>query len=233
MQHRLVAAAGVRRLQPLPVVYVTVAAWMLMIAMTAGGLGGAVRHDRLLVGGPPLWLATLLFIAGWQVMVWAMMTPASLHAFARIAPSSLVRFTIQYLAVWTVFGLALFMSDAALHQVVNHWSWLAGHAWVIAGTTLVACGVYQLSNLKTRALDACRTPSSTGAVHALQCIGSSGGLMLLSFALLPSSLVAMAAITLLMLFEVSPQGSTAVKPVGYALIAVGVLTLYGPIVLPG
>jgi len=57
--------------------------------------------------------------------------------------------------------------------------------------------------------------------------------MLLTFALLPSSLVAMAAITALMLYEVSSHGHIAVKPVGYAFIALGVLTLYGPIVLPG
>lgn len=227
MQHRLVAT-GVRLT---PVVYLTAAAWLALIALTLSG-SGVIRHDRLLQGGPPLWLATITFVLGWQVMVWAMMTPASLHAFARVHTGSLVRFAAGYVAVWTAFGLAIFIADAGLHELVNHWSWLANHTWVIAGSTLVACGAYQLSDLKSRSLDACRDPSSDGAVHGIQCVGSSGGLMLLAFALLPANLVAMAAVTALMAYEVSPLGRAGVKLVGYGLIAIGTVVVMGPFQLP-
>ena len=226
MQHRLVAGSA-------PVVIAVAGAWLLLVALELAGYGGAIRHDRLLQGGPggqPLWQATLLFVAGWQVMVLAMMAPASAHAFARVESGDLLRFTAGYLAVWTSFGLAIFLGDAFVHLLVNIWTWLGQHPWVIAGTTLVGCGTYQLSGLKSRSLETCRTaPSKIGAVHALQCLGSSGGLMLLAFAIAASNLLTMAAFAFLMLFEANPLGRTVVKPVGYALIALGVVVLYGPI----
>lgn len=223
MQHRLVA-------RPASVVYAAAGAWLVLVALEVAGFGGVIRHDRLLQGGQPLWLATLLFVAGWQVMVLAMMAPSSLHAFASVDSRRVLRFTAGYLAVWTGFGVAIFLGDSLVHLLVNSWMWLGQHPWVIAGTTLVGCGTYQLSGLKSRSLEMCRAaPSKMGAVHGLQCLGSSGGLMLLAFALAASNLLAMAAIAVLMLFEASSLGRTVVKPMGYALIALGVLVLYGPI----
>ena len=81
MQHRLVATAAV--LRAAPAVYLSILAWMLLLVLTVDGAGTMIRHDRLLAGGPPLWLATLVFAGGWLVMVAAMMVPASLRAFAR------------------------------------------------------------------------------------------------------------------------------------------------------
>ena len=57
--------------------------------------------------------------------------------------------------------------------------------------------------------------------------------MLLAFAIGAGSFLTMAALTVLMLFEVSSFGSVVVKPVGYVLIALGVLVLAGPITPPG
>jgi hypothetical protein len=56
--------------------------------------------------------------------------------------------------------------------------------------------------------------------------------MLLTFALGSGSVFTMGAITVLMVWEVTPWGSSVVKPVGYALIAFGVFVLAGPISLP-
>ncbi len=224
MQHRLVAKSA-------PAVYAAAGAWLLLIGLEVAGQGGVIRHDRLLQGGPPLWLATLLFVAGWQVMVVAMMVPSSAHAFARVdSARELIRFTSGYLAVWTAFGLAIFLGDVGVHWLVNSWAWLSYHTWVIAGTVLVATGAYQVSGVKDRSLEACRVgPSSNGAMHALECLGASGGLMLLTFAIGAAGLVTMAAFAGLMLFEVSALGRAIVKPVGYVLIALGVVVLYGPI----
>jgi predicted metal-binding membrane protein len=66
------------------------------------------------------------------------------------------RFVAAYFAVWTVFGLAIFFFDAAVHVTVNSWAWLADHPWLITGTILVVAGTYQLSDLKALALSACR-----------------------------------------------------------------------------
>src|SRR5690348_5564079 len=175
-------------------------------------------------------------------MLAAMMVPASVAAFARVRLGhAMARFAAAYFAVGTVFGLAIFFLDAAIHATVNSWPWLADHPWLIAGTTLVVAGTYQLSDVKAHALEACRrvahVPTSdgldTGGVrYGLDCLFTSGGLMLLAFALGSGSLVAMGGITVLMVWEVTPWGSSVVKPVGYALIALGVLVLAGPIDLP-
>jgi predicted metal-binding membrane protein len=202
-----------------------------------------IRHDRLLEGGPPLWLATIWFVAGWQVMLAAMMVPASVAAFARVSVGrAMAHFASAYFAVGTVFGLAIFFLDAAIHATVNNWPWLAVHPWLIAGTTLVVAGAYQLSDLKANALAACRRLKHVPTGHAgepggvrygLDCVGASGGLMLLAFALGSRSVLTMGAITVLMVWEVTAWGSSVVKPVGYALIALGVFVLAGPISLPG
>lgn len=216
MQHRLVAAG----LRPTPVVVAIAGAWLLLVALTLSGNGSVIRHDRLLSGGPPLWLAAVGFAAGWQVMVWAMMAPASLHALGGASG----RFIAGYLAVWTAFGLAIFLADAGLHYAVAHWTWASEHAWLIPGCTLVLCGTYQLSDGKARALEACLRPARSGVRHGLECVGSSGGLMLLAFALAASSLAAMAAITLAMVYEVH-GGRAGVKPLGYGLIAAGIAAI--------
>jgi predicted metal-binding membrane protein len=242
MQHRLVAPRSIRPGQGAVVIWVSSLAWLVLIVFTASGNGAVIRHDRLLAGGPPLWLATVLFVCGWQVMLLAMMLPASLHAFTRQAVGrQMASFGLGYLAVWSAFGLLVFFFDAGVHATVNHWPWLASHPWLIAGATLVVAGTYQLSDLKARSLNACRqlkhtgngrSPAVEGATHGLNCVGSSWGLMLLAFALAAGSLAAMAAITLLMVWEITPWGGSVVKGLGYGLIALGVFVLAGPIQAP-
>jgi predicted metal-binding membrane protein len=216
--------------------------WLALLVFAATGNGAVIRHDRLLQGGPPLWLATIWFVAGWQVMVAAMMVPASVHAFVRLDTGrARARLAGAYFGVWTVFGLSIFFFDAAVHATVKSWPWLAEHPWLIAGTTLVVAGTYQLSNLKTQALEACRrvvhlstrkAADAAGVRYALSCVGANGGLMLLAFALGAGSVFTMGAFTVLMVWEAAPWGSSVVKPVGYALIAFGVFVLAGPISLP-
>jgi predicted metal-binding membrane protein len=225
-----------------PLIGLAVTAWVVLVVFASTGNGTVIRHDRLLQGGPPLWLATLLFIGGWQVMLWAMMVPASLHAFDRVASGRAAAFfCAAYVAVWTAFGLLIFFFDAGVHATVNRWAWLASHSWLIAGTTLVVAGTYQLSDLKARSLDACRrldhlegqaSPGHQGFVHALTCLGSGWNLMLLAFALAAGNLFTMASLTLLMVWEVTPWGAGAVKLTGYALLALGVVVMAGPIQAP-
>src|SRR5947208_2736454 len=56
-------------------------AWTVAIVAWARGWGHTLGHDHLIEHGPPLWMALLLFLAGWQVMVVAMMLPSSLPVF--------------------------------------------------------------------------------------------------------------------------------------------------------
>ncbi len=133
-------------------------AWVLVVAFALTGNGGIIHHAGLIQGGLPLWIATLVFLAGWQVMLWAMMVPASLAAIQeRAAPLEKAFFIAGYMAVWSGFGLFAFLSDVGVHATVSNWPWLAFHPWLIAGGTLVLAGTYQLSNLKAASLAACRT----------------------------------------------------------------------------
>ena len=208
------------------------------------GHGAVIRHDRLIQGGPPLWVAALVFLLGWQVMLWTMMVPASLTVIgARNGLRDGASFVAGYLAVWSGFGLLAFFSDVGVHATVNHWAWLAFHPWLIAGTTLVLAGTYQLSNLKVRSLSACRAVMSRhhdrplarggslaeGVAQGIRCLGSGWALMLLAFGLGAGSVTVMALITAIMVWEVTPSGVRAVKIVGYCLIAIGVVILAGPV----
>jgi predicted metal-binding membrane protein len=241
MQHRLVATRRVTLPPATPIALAVGAAWLVLMALWMTGSGAVIRHDRLLQGGPPLWFATVLFLAGWQVMLWAMMVPASFHAFNRYSGRHLATFTAGYLAVWSGFGLLIFFFDAGLHATVNQWPWLAAHPWLIAGTTLVIVGSYQLSDLKARSLNSCRRlnhlqdaggSDAEGVFHGVRCLGSSWALMLAAFALAAGNLLTMAAIGLVMVWEVSAWGATSVKLLGYCLIGLGVFILAGPVVAP-
>lgn len=247
MQHRVVAARPHHPPRIWLIAGLVGFAWILMLVFAATGNGAVIRHDRLLVGGPPLWLATLVFLAGWQVMLWAMMVPASIHAFGHQSDARTQWFfAAGYFTIWTGFGLLIFIFDAGVHATVNHWAWLASHPWLIAGATLVISGTYQLSDVKARSLAACREllPNrrvrvtrnnaliTDGIVHGVKCLGSSWGLMLLAFALGAGNLSVMGAITLFMVWEVTPWGASVVKVLGYWLIGLGVLVLAGPIQTP-
>ena len=231
MQHRLVARTTEQPLRPVLLAGV-VLAWAITVALSLSG-AAVVRHDRLLTGGMPLWEATAVFVVGWQVMLWAMMVPGSARTISR--QRSAVAFIAVLLGVWTVFGVATLYFDAGVHATVNRWPWLAEHSWLISGSVLLFAGVYQLSDLKARSLAACRhlaTVEDAGLRYGLSCLGADWALMLVGFALGAGSIALMAALTAVMVAESTSHSTVFVKPIGYALIAVGALTMAGPIQLP-
>ncbi|HZB97375.1 MAG TPA: DUF2182 domain-containing protein [Candidatus Sulfotelmatobacter sp.] len=247
MQHRLVAAQRLNTPHVTPFWWLVALGWVGAAAMSLSGSGAVVRHDRLIVGGPPLWAAVLVFLAGWQVMLWAMMLAPSLGVIDRAGERRRqLSFTLGYLAVWTAFGLAAFFFDIGIHAIAAHSPWLALHPWVIAGAILMVAGVYQLSDIKTFFLDACRFAARDenqvasgggalvrGCAYGLNCLGANWALMLLAFALAGASLAAMAGITLLMILEVVRSTEAwVVKVSGHVLIICSAFVLVGPIVGP-
>ena len=208
------------------------AAWIVMLALSSAGVA-VVRHDRLLTGSLPIWQATAVFVVGWQVMLWAMMVPGSLGTIAH--QRSPLAFVAAFLAVWTLFGLGIFYFDAGVHATVNRWPWLSEHTWLISGGVLLTAGTYQVSDLKARSLAACRRlalAEDAGLRYGLSCLGADWALMLVGFALGATSIALMAALTTVMVVESTSHSTVIVKPVGYVLIAVGALTMAGPIQLP-
>ena len=95
-----------------------------------------------------------------------------------------------------LFGLVAHGVDAALHRVADQSPTLLADAWLIGAATVALAGVYQLSSLKHRCLDKCRSPLMfiterwrgksarresflLGMSHGAFCIGCCWALMLL------------------------------------------------------
>lgn len=102
------------------------------------------------------------FLAGWLVMMAAMMLPALVpvitlyrRAARRRTVAPVPVFLAGYLAVWTAAGVPAY---AAWRQVRP--AMMAGRIWpgTAAGVVLVVAGAYQLTPLKSACLRGCRTP---------------------------------------------------------------------------
>ena len=72
-----------------------------------------------------------------------------------------------------------------------------------------------------------------GRQHGLFCLGCCWAIMLVGFAAGVANLWWMAALTALMVFEkTGREGQRGVRPIGLGLIALGILVLAEPAVLP-
>ncbi len=230
-----------------------VGAWLVAIVAQLTGNAAALHHHALIEKGPALWVGVPLFLLGWQVMVVAMMLPASLPTIRmawrgmggaprpRLAATA---FMGGYVLAWTTFGLVAFFGDLGLHHVVDASPWLAGRPWLIEAGVLALAGVYQFAPRKQRSLEACRLPAGLlpehvpsarggfrlGLDHGLDCLGSSWALMLLMFAQGFANLWWMAALTALMAYEANGRHGQRAAPVaGAVLLVAGLAVLSGPL----
>lgn len=222
-------------------------AWLIAVVAQSTGHAGLLHHHALIEGGPPLWVAVPLFLLTWQVMIVAMMLPASLPAIRVFAKSEirgqsrfgLAGFLAGYAITWTVFGLLAFMGDLALHHLVDTTPWLAASPWLINASLLAAAGAYQCTSWKRRSLGACRHPGPApghvrpgvnavrlGLEHGVDCLGSSWALMLVMFAAGFANLWWMAALTAVMVYEATGRhGRRAASVVGVVLVLVALLVV--------
>ena len=210
-------------------------------------------HHAGATGAPQL-LEIALFVAGWTVMIIAMMLPTSVPLVATFGalvarrPRSAVLVGLMvggYLATWVVFGFSVYLADRVLHAIVDETPWLAAHPQLIAGGVLLAGGAYQFTPLKYRCLDECRSPLGfvlsrwsgirprlealrIGVAHGLFCLGCCWSLMLVMFALGLGNLAWMFALAVAMTIEKNlPVGRGLGRPLGGLLLLAGVATLAG------
>jgi predicted metal-binding membrane protein len=238
-------------------VWAIAAAWAVAVAAEVSGRGQALHHDALAEGGLPPWAAVGLFLLAWQLMVVAMMLPASLpliRLFGRVAANqprplrATGAFLGGYVAVWTWFGAAAFAGDLGIHGLVGRWEWLAARPSLFGGAVLLLAGGFQFSKLKDRCLRVCRHPGGyllqhyrrgtsaafrLGAGHGVFCVGCCWALMLVAFAAGVANLWWMAALTAVTVFEKTGRGGRrGVRPIGFGFVALGVLMLTDPSPLP-
>jgi predicted metal-binding membrane protein len=219
-------------------------AWAVLAAWGASPLAPLLSH-RALAGGGPTVLRLAAFGLGWLVMTVAMMLPGSLPLInlfraltcGRADRARLTAYLLAgYLGVWSAFGVAAFLADAALHRAVAGSSALAGAAEWLGVVVLLAAGVYQMTPLKDLCLEKCRSPYSfvtehwhgrqpggdavrLGVHHGLFCLGCCWALMLVMFAIGGVNLGWMLVLGAVMLIErTSRWGRRLTAPVGAALI---------------
>jgi len=165
------------------VVAATGAAWLISALAQATGTAMALHHHTLIEGGPPLWVALLLFLVAWQVMVAAMMLPASLPAVRSFEATAstlsrpavaMAAFLATYAAVWTAYGFGAFFFDVGLHRLTDATPWLAARPWLIEASATTLAGAYQFLPVKRRGLEACRHLAGVAGGDGLHGRGSVG-----------------------------------------------------------
>jgi predicted metal-binding membrane protein len=225
-------------------------AW-LALAAWSGSPGGAHLGHEPIAGTPPL-LGLALFTAGWVLMIVAMMLPSSIPlvvVFAglvrrRPRPRRLVALLLAgYLTAWAAVGLVAWIADRAIHLAVDGVPWLGAHPQVILAATLALAGLWQLSPLRDRCLDACRTPLgfvvarwrgtspareslAMGIAHGMFCVGCCWSLMLVMFGVGLGSLPAMLGLGVLTAIEKNAAwGRRLGRPIAVGLVVAGVYVL--------
>lgn len=193
----------------------------------------------------------LVFVAGWILMLVAMMLPTSLPLVTlfrrlvrqRLDHRRLVLLLIAgYLGIWTLFGVIVLISDWGLHQAlegIEWFEWLEDNAWALGAATLVLAGLYQFTRLKYHCLDKCRSPLSfivehwqgsheqaqafrLGVHHGIFCIGCCWSLMLLMFVIGMGNLGWMLVLGTVMAVEKNmPWGRRLSTPLGVVLLGWG------------
>lgn len=229
-------------------------AWAIALLATWTHQSYLFNHDYLITESGLPWIAALIFfLACWQVMIAAMMLPTSLPFISRHARAmhsqqrphaAIAAILASYAVIWTAFAAGAFLGDTGIHLLVNHWSWLARHPWLIGAVTFALAGVFQFSPFKQRSLQACRGtfhcftwPARAnvrdawrlGQRHGKCCLGSCWALMLLMFGVGVGSLVWMAVLTGIMLVEKNaPAGRWLSPVVGVAALLLAALWIAHP-----
>ena len=220
-------------------------------AWAALGLLGASAYAPYLshasAGGAAPWPAParlFVFVAGWTLMSIAMMLPSSVplvtvfHTMTRSA--ALLTFLVAgYLGIWALFGIAAFLADAGLHELLEAFPGIGERAALIPPALLLAAGLFQFSPLKHSCLRQCRSPigfviqhwrgggralqaASLGVRHGIFCVGCCWAVMLLMFAVGGANLGWMLALGTVMFIEKAVSwGRWITDPVG------ALLALYG------
>ena len=227
-------------------------AWLALWAWGQSPYARFLSHHHLdeVRGGGGL---MLVFIAGWALMIVAMMLPTSLplvtlfHTLTdrRMDQRQLVSLLlVGYLCIWVLFGVAIYLGDWMLHHAVEHNAWLQAKAWELGAVTVILAGLYQFTPLKYYCLDKCRAPLSfimehwhgrhdkaqalrLGVHHGLFCLGCCWSLMLLMFGVGLGNVGWMLALATVMTIEKNVSwGRWLSAPLGVFLLGWGLALLF-------
>jgi predicted metal-binding membrane protein len=225
-------------------------------------LGGGVGGEMMDMGGgqmmamPAEWTLAygLVVFVMWAVMMVAMMLPSAAPITLLVAGIARRRraaganpgyrtapFVIGYLAVWLLFALAATLVQWRLDVAQLLSETMAIASMALAGTVLIAAGVYEWTPLKQTCLRHCRSPFEflmfhwrdgargafvSGVRHGFFCLGCCWMLMALLFVGGIMNLAWIAGIALLVLIEKTlPWDGRTERAAGVVLVVWGVVTL--------
>lgn len=220
-------------------------AWGIILVTFAMKQTYLLDHDFLLrTSHFPWWLALILFLVAWQLMIIAMMLPSTLSKLvALVAMDRTSRpiwaiqgvFIMAYAAVWTIFAFAAFVGDTLIHFTVNHWEWFFLHSRWIGTILCFVAAVYQWSTFKQQCLYHCRDRLyhclyqsqscwQLGWRYGLSCVGSCWAIMLVMFGIGMSNLLSIVLLTGLVVVEKEIPTGERLKPmIGIAFLLLGLL----------
>jgi len=232
---------------------------LVLMLFVLAGLGWWWTADQMrgMDDGPWTALGSFgWFLGVWVVMMAAMMFPSvapTVALYARMTrsrwPLAPAAFTAGYLLTWTASGVAAFaIADAVGSAAGGALAWdHAGRA--LAGGTLLAAAVYELTPLKSVCLGKCRSPLGflmgtwrdgwlgglrMGIKNGAWCVGCCWALMAALFALGVMSITWMAVVAGLIAVEKTlPWRRAATYGTAVVLLALGVLLLAAPDAVPG
>jgi predicted metal-binding membrane protein len=230
------------------VVSIGALAWLAMVLFHGGDSGGwhaNFGRDRL---------PSAQWLAGWAIMVVAMMLPPALPfltAMSKLAQGvvwgrALVGVAAAvFVAAWVLVGIVLVVAAGLLTSLLADLTWLADRSAAVSGVAAILVGLYQFSPLKQACLTACRSPTGIMLIawdsdrpwrstieialrYALVCIGCCWTLMLLTLVVGSFVLPLMAIVSVIMLLERLLPSVRPLIPIQAALAcAIGILLLFG------
>jgi predicted metal-binding membrane protein len=229
----------------------------VLLAVAGIGWWWTAGKMRGVDNGPLTGLGTLgWFLAVWIVMMAAMMFPSvapTIALYSRMtrsrSPLSPLIFAMGYLLIWAGAGLVAYLiALGAAHGPGDVFAWDRAGQW-IAGGTLIAAALYEVTPLKDVCLGKCRSPLGfllgswrdgwagalrMGAKNGAWCVGCCWALMASLFALGVMSLVWMAFVAGLIAIEKTlPWRRAAIFATTTLLLVLGILLLTAPQDIPG
>ena len=234
--------------------------WTAVAVIAAASWAVTVAIWQSMGNGPgTMGLALPAFLGLWLVMMAAMMLPSvapvavlwtRLITGTSAGPERAMRMSMflgGYLLVWAACGALAFAALTGTGRLLTASPTAA--KW-LGVTIFIAAGIYQLTPWKDLCLRHCRSPVGAlmyyagfkgrgrdvrvGVHHGATCAGCCWGLMVLLIAVGVMNVVAMAALTVVIFTEkLWRHGKPFAQAVGVVLVAVGVLAIWYPWLLPG
>ena len=251
--------AATRPVQALPPRQLAVP-WIAVAALAGMAWVVTILLARSMGNGPgTMGLALLPFLGLWLVMMSAMMLPSvapvavlwtrlisgASAGFGRV--TRMTMFLGGYLLVWAAFGAVAFAALAGADRLLTASPTAA--KW-LGVAIFITAGIYQLTPWKDWCLRHCRSPvgalmyylgfkgrsrdARVGLHHGATCAGCCWGLMILLVAVGVMNIAVMAALAVVIFVEkLWRYGKPFAQAVGVVLVAIGVLAIWFPWLLPG